>query len=73
LYYLTIINLSKLDNIDIIDDNGLKNIKNKFHGLCSRLRFLKLSQLDLTRIFYILFILYLIIYGLKMSQVRIFY
>jgi hypothetical protein len=41
--------------------------------VASGLRFLKLSQLDLTRIFYILFILYLIIYGLKMSQVRIFY
>jgi hypothetical protein len=39
-WFITKLNLSKSDNIDIIDDNRLKNLRNGYY----RLRFLKPGQ-----------------------------
>ena len=39
-WFITKLNLSKSDNIDIIDDNGSKNLRNGYY----RLRFLKPGQ-----------------------------
>jgi hypothetical protein len=37
-YYLTRLNLSKLDNMNITDGNGIKkNLRNGYHGLGGRL------------------------------------
>jgi len=44
MYYITQLNSSKLNNINMIDDNKFKNLRNKYHKSDDKSRFLKPDQ-----------------------------